>query len=215
MPLRLLIADDHQMMIDGIISLIKNEKQSHVAATALNGKDALEKVEKLKPDVLIADVSMPEMDGIELTKYVRKHLPEIKIIILTMHNEKGIVREILDAGAHGYILKNCGKEELIEALNTVAKGKTYYSSQVVDTMIEALKTPAGKKITSPIADVLTFREKEILKLVAEENTTAEIAKKLFLSERTVETHRKNLLRKTGVKNIVGLIKYAFEWKIIS
>lgn len=215
MPLRILIADDHQMMIDGIISLIRHEKQFQVVATALNGKEALEKTEKLKPDVLLADISMPEMDGIELTKYVRKNLPAIKIIILTMHNEKGVVREILDAGAHGYILKNCGKEELIEALNTVAKGKSYYSSQVVDTMIEALKNPLSEKTTSPVADVLTVREKEILKLVAEENTTAEIAKKLFLSERTVETHRKNLLRKTGVKNIVGLIKYAFERKIIS
>ncbi|MBI2968075.1 MAG: response regulator transcription factor [Bacteroidetes bacterium] len=215
MPHRILIVDDHRIMIDGIMSLLKNEKRFTVCGTAHDGTDALKEIEKIKPDILLADISMPGMDGITLTREVRKSYPTIKVIILTMYNDKGIAREILDAGAHGFILKNCGKDELLSALEEVMSGRNYYVPEVMDNMIDALKQPGTNKNSNKKESAITPREIEILKLIAAEYTSCEIADKLYLSERTVETHRKNLLRKTNSKNIVGLIRYAYEQKIIN
>lgn len=209
--IRLFIVDDHQMMIDGIVSLLKGEKNLEIIGTALNGIEALQKISGQIPDVLMTDISMPEMGGIELCKEAKQKYPRLKVLVLTMYNDKGIVNEILASGANGYILKNTGKKELMEALETLNDGKDYYSTQVVNTMIECMKNPVKNE---PVDSTeLTQREIEIVQLIVKELTSAEIADKLFISQRTVETHRKNILRKTGVKNIVGLIKYAYEKKI--
>ena len=210
--IKLFIVDDHQMMIDGIVSLLKGEKNLDIIGTALNGIEALNKIREEMPDILMTDISMPEMGGIELCKEAKQKFPNLKVLVLTMYNDKGIVNEILASGANGYILKNTGKKELIEALETLNLGKEYYSTEVVNTIIESMRNPVKDKPVD--SSELTKREIEIVQLIVKEFTSAEIAEKLFISQRTVETHRKNILRKTGVKNIVGLIKYAYEKKIV-
>lgn len=210
--IKLFIVDDHQMMIDGIVSLLKDEKKFEITGTALNGLEALKKIEKNFPDILLTDVSMPEMGGIELCKEIKQKFPTIKVLVLTMYNDREIVNEILQAGANGYILKNTGKQELLEALESLNRNDAYYSSEVVNALIENMKNPIREK--QIYSSDLTEREIEIVRLIVKEFSSAEIAEKLFISPRTVETHRKNILRKTGVKNIVGLIKYAYDNKLV-
>jgi len=210
--IRLFIVDDHQMMIDGIVSLLKGEKKIEIIGTALNGVETLKKIEKNFPDILLTDISMPEMGGIELCRELKQKFPTLKVLILTMYNDREIINEILLAGANGYILKNTGKHELLEAIETLNQNNEYYSSEVVNALIENVKSPIKEKQIN--SSDLTEREIEIVRLIVKELSSAEIAEKLFISLRTVETHRKNILRKTGVKNIVGLIKYAYDKKFV-
>ncbi len=205
--LKIVIADDHQMFIDGVRSLLKKETQLNFVHEALNGEDALSYIRKNEVDLLITDISMPVMTGTELTKILKKEMPEIKILVLTMFNDPAIINDILQSEAEGYILKNTGKQELLSAINKIMDNGTYYSNEVMSLM---LKHNKKKNSITETKEELTTRELEILKLVCEEFTTADIAEKLFISPRTVETHRKNILEKSRSKTIVGLIKYAFE-----
>ncbi len=205
------IADDHQMMIDGITSLLKNQNEFEIIGTAMSGTEAYDALKKQQPDILLTDVQMPGMTGIELTAKVRAEWPDMKVLILTMFNDSDIVERIVQEGAQGYILKNTGRNELVEALSAVRDGDTFYSRAVVDTMMDNLRNPAKEpKKTYINSAELTEREKEIVRLVAQEYSSEDIAQKLFISRRTVETHRKNILRKTGVSNVVGLVRFAYE-----
>jgi DNA-binding NarL/FixJ family response regulator len=210
---RIIIADDHQMFIDGIKSLLINEKDIKVIGEALNGKEVLSLLEKKPADIILLDVNMPEMDGIEATKLIRRQHPDVKILMLTMYNNQEFIFGLMNAGASGYILKNTGKKELLEAIKSVTEGKTYYSKEVTETILQNFsKTPAEQS-----ADLahLTEREKDVLKLIAQEFNTHEIAEQLFISTNTVETHRKNLLSKIKAKNIAGLVKFAIQTGLIS
>lgn len=209
---RILIVDDHQMFIDGLKSLLRKQDKFIVVAESLNGKEALNVITKEKIDIILCDISMPEMDGIELTKIVKEKYPEIKIIILSMHNDPAVVSEIMMAEAEGYILKNTGKKELFDALSKVANNGTYYSNEVISVVMQTLKSE--KKPVEEIK-LLSEREIEILKLIVEELSSEQIADKLFISKRTVDTHRINILTKTNCKTIVGLIKYAIRNNLIS
>jgi DNA-binding NarL/FixJ family response regulator len=209
--LKVVIADDHQMFIDGVKSLLGKEKNIHFVHEALNGEDALSFIKKNEIDLLITDISMPGMSGTELTKKIKQEFPQIKVLVLSMFNDPAIVNEILQSEAEGYILKNTGKSELLSAISKLMDDGTYYSNEVMNLM---LKHNRKKENNIATKDQLTERETEILKLVCEEFTTAGIAEKLFISPRTVDTHRKNILEKTQSKTIVGLIKYAFENNII-
>lgn len=209
---RILIADDHQIFIDGLKALLSNDKRFEVVAEANNGNDVLEQLEKKEIDVVVLDVNMPEMNGIETTKIIAKKYPHISVLMLTMYNRKEFIIELLQAGASGYVLKNCSREELTEAIISVDKGKNYFSRDVTDTVMEGLKKM--KSGQSEINTELSKREIEILKLIVQEMTTKEIAEKLFISESTVETHRRNLISKLGVRNTAGLVRYAMENKII-
>ena len=209
--LKIVIADDHQMFIDGVKSLLKKETQLNFVHEALNGEDALTYIRKNEVNLLITDISMPGMTGTELTKIIKKELPEIKVLVLTMFNDPAIVNDILQSEAEGYILKNTGKQELLTAINKIMDDGTHYSNEVMNLM---LKHNKKKNSIAETKDQLTARELEILKLVCEEFTTADIAEKLFISPRTVETHRKNIIEKTRTKTIVGLIKYAFEHNLM-
>jgi DNA-binding NarL/FixJ family response regulator len=208
---KIVIADDHQMFIDGIRSLLKKETQLNFVHEALNGEDAFSYIRKNKIDLLITDISMPGMTGTELTKKVKQEFPDIKVLVVTMFNDPAIINDILQSEAEGYILKNTGKQELIAAIEKIMDNGTFYSNEVMSLM---LKHNKKKNSIADIKEELTARELEILKLVCEEYTTANIAEKLFISPRTVETHRKKILEKTHSKTIVGLIKYAFENNII-
>lgn len=210
-PQKILIVDDHQMFIDGIKSLLRKQEIFTVVAEALNGAEALKIIEKQKIDIVISDISMPVMTGIELTKVIKEKYPEIKVIIVSMHNDHSIVSEILMAEAEGYILKNTGKKELFEALTKVADHGTYYSSEVLSVMMKSVKSEK-KQMESAV--VLTDREVEVLKLIVAEYSSEQIAEKLFISKRTVDTHRINILAKTNSKTLVGLIKYAVRLNII-
>lgn len=205
--LKIVIADDHQMFIDGITSLLKKETQLKFVHEALNGEDAYTYILKNEVDLLISDISMPGMSGTELTKKVKQEFPLVKVLVLTMYNDPAIINEILQSEAEGYILKNTGKQELLLAINKIMDDGTYYSNEVMSLMMNHNRKKSSLAVTK---EELTARELEILSLVCEEYTTAGIAEKLFISPRTVETHRKNILEKTRSKTIVGLIKYAFE-----
>lgn len=207
--IRVLITDDHQMLIDGIRSLLRNEKGIEIVGEAHRGEEALETLKNIRPDLLITDVNMPGMSGIELTRIVKERFPSVRILVLTMYNDAQNINEILMAEAEGYILKNTGKEELIAAIRKIADHGTYYCNEVISILKSELKT---EKAEVEPADSLTTREREILKLICHEHSSAEIAEKLFISHHTVDTHRKNILHKTNSKTIVGLIRYAINQK---
>ena len=206
--IKVAIADDHQMFIDGIKSLIKGNKTIQVVAEANNGEALLETLTKTPVNLILMDVNMPVMDGIETTKKVKELFPDIKVIMLTMFGTRDYIEKLLRAGANGYILKNTGKEELTTAIEKVMQGESYFSKEVTERIMEGLQ---GKKNeTNPMMVELTEREKDVLRLIAQELTSREIADKLFISFHTVETHRKNLISKLQVKNIAGLVKYAVQ-----
>jgi DNA-binding NarL/FixJ family response regulator len=206
-PVKLMIVDDHQLYIDGLKSLLKKVKNITVAAEALNGEQALGILKNMDIDLMITDIEMPGMSGIELTKKVKELYPDVRILVVTMHSDRQIVHEIVMSQAEGYILKNIGQDELINAINRIANNSTYYSNEIIPILTE---TYIEKEKIREVTKDITPREKEIISLICQELTTAEIADKLFLSPLTVETHRKNILKKTKARTIVGLIKFALE-----
>ncbi len=210
-PLDVLIVEDHQMFIDGMKLLLKQNQRINIIYEALNGKAALEIIKVKNIDLMITDVNMPEMSGLELTRIIKANYPNIKIMVLSMYNNKEMVKDIFDTEAEGYILKNTGKLELDNAINKIADGGTYYSNEVLAIMMTDYKKE--KKEKTEIQD-LSEREIEILKLICQECTTAEVAEKLFISPFTVETHRRHMLQKTNSKNVVGLIKHAIKYNLI-
>lgn len=205
--LKLIIADDHTMFLQGIISLIKHESSIKIVGKAVNGIEVLNILKIQSADIVILDISMPEMDGIELSKILKKEYPFIKIIIVSTHSNAKIISRLIRIGVNGYLLKNAEKAELLEAIYTVADGKKYFSKDVEDQYLSN-----NQKIEKQISNLteLSSREKEILVLIAHEYNTAEIAEKTFISLNTVNTHRRNLLSKLNAKNTAGLVKYAVE-----
>jgi DNA-binding NarL/FixJ family response regulator len=208
--IQILIVDDHQMFLDGLKTLLAKEKNLNVVAEANTGKEALELLAKIQVDLVITDINMPLMSGTELTKHIKKDYPQIKVLVLTMYNDLEIIHEIVMTEAEGYILKNSNKKELLSAINRISDHGTYYSNEVISIMTENYVV---KEKIRDRTHKLSAREKEIISLICQELTSAEIAEKLFLSPLTVETHRRNILRKTNSKTIVGLIKFAIENKI--
>ncbi len=210
--LKLLLVDDHEIFLDGLVSLLSDQPGVEVTGKAINGEEALSRIKENTPDILLTDLSMPGMDGIALVRKVKRDYPDIKVLVLSMHKDREMVNEIVMAEAEGYILKNTDKKELMKAINRLADGDTYYSNDIMSVMLERYQKQ--EKIEKSKA-VLTEREQEILNHIALEMTSEEIADRLFISRRTVETHRKNILRKTNVKTIVGLIKFGFQHELIT
>jgi len=205
--INLLIADDHTMFLQGIISLLEQEPNITVIDKAVNGIEALEIIKKGVVDFIILDISMPEMDGIELSKILKKQHPNVKILIVSTHSNVMIVSRLIRIGVNGYLLKNAAKEELLKAINTIASGENYFAEE-----LEEKHLTNSSKIEKQVSNLteLSSREKEILVLIAHEYNTAEIAEKTFISLNTVNTHRRNLLSKLNAKNTAGLVKYAVE-----
>ncbi|MCV2487702.1 response regulator transcription factor [Flavobacterium sp. SH_e] len=205
--INLLIADDHIMFLQGIISLLEQESNITIVDKAINGIEALKIIKRGTVNFIILDISMPEMDGIELSKILRKQYPNIKILIVSTHSNVMIVSRLIRIGVNGYLLKNAEKEELLKAINSIANGENYFAEDLEEKhLMNSLKI---EKHASNLAD-LSSREKEILILIAHEYNTAEIAEKTFISLNTVNTHRRNLLSKLNAKNTAGLVKYAVE-----
>ncbi len=206
-PIRLLLVDDHELFLEGIVSLLDGVEGLEIVGTAGNGLEAIDKIATANPEIILADLNMPKMNGTELVYHVKSHHPDIKIIVLTMHDDRPTVTEIMMAEAEGYVLKNTDRKELVLAINRVADGSTYYCNTVMSILLDKYKEsqkPEGGSIQ------LTEREQEILQLIAQEKSSEEIADELFISRRTVETHRKNILKKTEVKGVVGLLKYGYK-----
>lgn len=212
--IRVLIADDHKIFRDGVKSILEKEKDIHVVDEAATGSEVLEKIGRSEVDVIVLDIDMGKPDGISVTEIISREYPEVKILILSMIGLHDFVIRALEMGATGYILKNAGKDEMLTAIRSVAKGDSYFSREVSAILIEQLHRPgtAGRKKT----DIpLSAREVEVLKLIAQEYSNAEIAERLYISIRTVDTHRRNLLEKLGVKNTAGLVKYAIRKGLIN
>lgn len=202
------IVDDHQMVIDGLRLIIDTINGFDIVGESTSAPRALDMLATTHADILLTDVSMPEMSGIELTRLVKKKFPHIKIIALSMFSESQVIAEMIDAGISGYILKNTGKQELIEALNKVSSGQNYFGQDITLQFMKSFKRNQDE------SSRLTDREVEIIRLIEQDFGNKQIADMLFISERTVETHRKNILRKTNTQTVVGLLKYAYERKII-
>ena len=192
------IVDDHYMVIEGIRSLLQNEKSIEWMGHAMNAASCLAFLNKELPDVILMDINLPDTSGIDLCKEVKTKYPSVFIIGLSTFNQQSFIQKMMDNGASGYVLKNATQEEITSAIETVMKGKTYLSEEASNT----LRKENGTNI------VLTRREKEVLELIADGMTNAEIAQKLFISVTTVDTHRKNLLAKFETKNTAALIKIA-------
>ncbi|HWY13308.1 MAG TPA: response regulator transcription factor [Bacteroidia bacterium] len=207
--IKLFIADDHQMFIDGIKALLQNTENIVIIGKATNGKQLIEKLKELSPDIILMDIGMPDLNGIDATKMISKEYPTIKIIALTMYDDNNRVVKMLKAGAKGYVLKNTTREELLHAIQTVAVGGVHYSAQAVVNTMQNI----SDKNSNPVAN-LTEREIEIIRLIVKEMTNKEIADKLFISELTVNTHRKNAMRKLEIKNTAGLVKFAIDHHLI-
>jgi len=211
--IRLLLVDDHKIIRDGIRSLLSSNKEIEIVGECEDGDEVEAFLNANEVDVILMDINMKRMNGIDATEYILKKFPDKKVLALSMHNEEVYIAKILKAGALGYILKNTGKEELIEAINKVFDQENYFSKEVSDIMMSKYMKTQKKSATSKsliTLDELTKREIEILKLIATEMTNTEIGEKLFISSRTVDTHRRNLLQKLQVKNTAGLVRFALE-----
>ena len=203
--IKLLIADDHRILREGLVSLLQSEESFRVTATAGNGYEVIDLVGKKDIDVCLLDINMPGLDGIETAKLLKEKKPGIKIIMLTTYNDREIISELVHIGVAGYLLKNSDREELVEAVHKVMKGRHYFSEEVENIILEGLTEKKTAEIVS-----LTERELEVMHLLAKEYTNDKIAETLHISYRTVETHRKNMMQKTRAHNLAGLLKYAYS-----
>ena len=214
MSTRILLADDHKITRQGLRSLLEKQKDMEVVAEADNGRSAVRLAAELAPDIVIMDVTMPDLNGIEATKQILAKSPDIKIIALSMHSDALFVTEMLKSGAAGYLLKDCAFEELTRAIRTVADDKTYLSPAISGVVIEDyIHRLTSTEVTG--SDILTDREKEVVQLMAEGNSTKQIALKLHISVKTVETHRRQVMGKLNIHNVAELTKYAIREGLVS
>jgi DNA-binding NarL/FixJ family response regulator len=206
----LALVDDHQIVIDGLMSLLKGHEKFRFAFATTNPLEVEDKLKQTPVDILLTDIMMPNLPGNILARNVKRRFPSIKILALSMSGQGDVVNEMInDADISGYVMKNIGKRELIKALEKIADGGIYFSDEIID---ELKRTSERKKKTEQAH--LTHREIEIIRLIEKEYNNKQIAETLFISERTVETHRKNIFRKTNTNSVIGLVKYAYEQKLI-
>lgn len=205
-PITVLLADDHTLMRQGLMALLSSEADIEVLGMAENGRDALRQAESLRPKVAVLDVAMPELNGMDAARWIRKHCPETRVLALSMHADRRYVHRMLDSGATGYVLKNSAFDELATAIRAVAKGRRYFGSGLDEQL--AGDAQFGDK-------GLTLREREVLQLIAEGVRTAEIGERLGISVKTVETHRRRIMEKVGENNVPALVKYALREGLIA
>ncbi|MFL5763853.1 MAG: response regulator [Bacteroidia bacterium] len=210
---KLAIVDDHHLFRKGLISLINDYKDLSVSIEASNGIELKEALRRNTPDIILLDVEMPEMDGIEVTEYLALKYPSVKILILTMHNEEEIIFDLIDKGAHGVLLKDDSIDQVIDAIYAVKDTGYYFKENISKVMISNLVRT--KKIIPRIGKVrLTEREIEVVRLICNELTNKEIADKLCISARTVDGHRLNILKKLGARNSIGIVMYAVKHRLL-
>ena len=212
--MKILLVDDHKLIRDAINSYLDDDAQFTVVGQVSNGQEAIDFLAGELVDVVMMDINMPVMDGVAATEEIVKLWPDVRILALTMMNDNQHIKKMMNAGALGYVLKNCTEEEVKEALTVVATGETFYSEEVTETVMASMMKKKPMKSSHMVVDIpLTEREKEVLRLIIKENTNQEIADTLFISPRTVDAHKRNLLEKTGSKNVAGLVLYAIDKQI--
>lgn len=212
MAIKVLIADDHAIVRAGLRAIITSENDLELVGEATGGVDALEQVKTLSPDILVLDISMSDLDGIEVIQNLRKNHIDCKILVLTVHEDEALLREVLKLGASGYIIKHAAETELISAINAVIRGELYIHPKMIRSLIEPEKKSTRK--IQPNHEPLTAREQEVLILIVQGYTNKQVAEELNISIRTVEGHRANLTDKLGIRNRVDLLRYAKENNII-
>ena len=206
----ILLVDDHPMIREGLKSLLQKEEDFNIVGEAGDGLECLEFLKDREVDIVLTDLNMPNMDGIALNHELKEQHPDIKVIALTMMGESQHIKQMLAEGALGYLLKDCGQDELIRAIRTVNQGGTYYSPEVTNIILNNIRKVKSTSDRLATEMPLTDREKEVLHLIIKEKTNQEIADELFISIRTVDAHKRNLLDKTGSKNVAGLVLYAID-----
>ncbi len=212
MTIKIVVADDHQLFREGLVNLLESDEQIQVIGQAEDGKIAIKKVMELKPDILLTDIAMPNMNGMEATRNLKKDLPDLKIIAVSMHSDRQFVKGMLTAGTDAYLLKNCTHQQLLEAVHTVYNGKKYLSEDITEMVISGYLDDSDSDDDK--YKQLSEREKEIFLLLAEGISTREIGEKLFISVKTVGTHKQNILEKLELKNNSDIVKYALKKGLI-
>ena len=208
--IRIAIVDDHQIVIDGLRSLLSGHSTIDIACSSTSAENILTLIAETKVDILLTDIMMEPMNGVELAKKIHELYPSIKVLALSMSGEGGMVNELISNDLiQGYVLKNIGRQELLEAIQKIARGGIYYSEEILKSLAKESENKRDEHIIK-----FTAREIEIIQLIEKEKSNKEIAAQLFISERTVETHRKNIFRKLDSNSVIGLIKYAYEHKLV-
>jgi DNA-binding NarL/FixJ family response regulator len=209
MDIKILLADDHKITRDGLKALLENQDHLRVVGEAENGRQAVRLALDLEPDVIVMDINMPELNGIEATRQILAELPATKIIALSMYSDKRYVVGMLKAGVSGYLLKNCAFDELVAAISAVMKNQNYMSQKIAGTVMKDYASILESSDSSP-ASQLTVREREVLQLIAEGLKTKDIAARIHVSVKTVETHRQQIMRKLNAKSVAELTKIALR-----
>jgi DNA-binding NarL/FixJ family response regulator len=213
--LRILLADDHEMLRRGLRAILTEQPGWEICGEAVDGRQAVELAQKLRPDVIVMDIAMPELNGLEATRQIRRLLPRAEILVLTFDESEALVREVLTAGARGYVLKNDVSRVLVQAVECLSQHQPYFTSKVSEVLLQGfgheLKAPESPSSDDP----LTPREREVLQLVAEGKRTKEVAQVLNITAKTAENHRTNIMRKLKVKSATELVRYAIRNKIIT
>ena len=204
---KIAITDDHPMVLQGIQSMLQEIEEIKIVGAYANSKETIEKIENDHPDILLLDINLPDINGIDLCKQLKKDYQNLKIIAISNYDEVSFIKRMLNAGADGYVLKNTDRFELLTAFKSVLNGERYLQRDIEKKL---LNQSIGKRTKNSLLVKLTRREKEVLEAMAEELTTQEISEKLFVSPKTIETHRMNIMSKLGAKNSVGIIKIAIE-----
>jgi len=207
----ILVVDDHKLVVEGIILMLSDMKDMQIVGTAANGKEAYDIILEKEPDVVLLDLNMPVMNGLDLCKKLQLEKIQTKVIVLSMMDELKLIQSLVQKGAWGYLLKNSGKEEVVDAIRKVAKGEKHFDQKV---LLQLMTNTPNKRRRQNLIPKISKRENEILSLILDELTSNEIAKKLFISLGTVETHRRNLINKLGVRNTAGLVKKSIEMGLV-
>jgi DNA-binding NarL/FixJ family response regulator len=216
MALRILVADDHEVVRRGLIALLQAQPDWEICGEAGDGREAVDRTQRLKPDVVILDIGMPSLNGLEATRQILKTNPQTRVLILTLHDSDQVVREVLNAGARGFLLKSDAARDLVAAVEALRRDKTYFTSKVAAMVLEGyLKNETGTApVAAPTRSRLTPREREIVQLLAEGKSTKEVAVALGLSVKTAETHRSNIMRKLELHSVSDLVLYAVRNNIV-
>jgi DNA-binding NarL/FixJ family response regulator len=214
MTIRVFLADDHRILRLGVRALLERERDITVVGEAEDGRKALKLIPQASPDVVLMDISMPGLNGVDVTRQIRKELPEVRVLALSMHTDRRMVSEMLKAGAQGYLVKDCTGEELVKGIRTVARGQTYLCSRAVDVVTRDY-VRQGLQGESHAPPALSVREREVLQLLAEGQSTRQIAQALHVSGKTVETHRAHIMRKINARGLADLVKYALREGLIT
>jgi DNA-binding NarL/FixJ family response regulator len=215
MPFRILVADDHEVVRRGLCALLRNQPEWEVCGEACDGREAVEKVLSLRPEVVIIDIGMPNLNGLEATRQILKANPRIKVLVLTLHDSDQVVQEVLNAGARGFLLKTDAARDLVAAVEAVRRGKTYFTPKVAAMVLDGyLRRENGTATAPPVRSRLTPREREVVQLLAEGKSSKEVAVALGLSLKTAETHRSNIMRKLELHSVSDLVLYAVRNNIV-